>query len=179
MTTPRPRPAEQPTAFATDVRQAPAYWRDAALWSVLVAADQTRGAFTLIEQLMPRKDGPPPHVHERASEIFYILDGQITFQVGLQVITAGAGTAVFIPAGTPHTFHIDSETARALNMYTPGGFDDTIRLLATPAGALTLPPEGAVHEPTPEQQRIYTARVCDLHTKTWADLPNLLKDPQS
>ena len=66
-----------------------------------------------------------------------------------------------------------SETARALNMYTPGGFDD-ISMLATPAAARTLPPEGAIKEASPEQEEAFVRRIRDLHTQTWTDVPNLL-----
>jgi uncharacterized cupin superfamily protein len=30
-----------------------------------------------MEQLMPAKAGPPPHVHDQGEEVFYILDGEM------------------------------------------------------------------------------------------------------
>ena len=133
------------------------------------------GVFTMLEQLMPAGGGPPPHVHERVHEVFYILEGEIEFQVGTEVVTAGAGAAVWIPPGTTHGFRVKSEpSARALNMYTPGGFDDNISMLATPATERTLPPEGAIQEASTEQEEAFLQRIRDLHTETWTDVPNLL-----
>ena len=42
------------------------------------------GVFTMMEQLMPIGNGPPPHVHERYHEVFYIIEGEIEFQVGTE-----------------------------------------------------------------------------------------------
>ena len=167
--------ATQPAPFINTSDKAPAFWQNDALWVVLAAAEQTAGMFTMLEQLMPEKNGPPPHVHERLYEIFYILEGEITFQIGSELVTAGAGTAVWLPPGTPHGFRVETETARALNMYLPGGFDDDISLLATPATARTLPPAGAIKEASIEQNEAFTQRIRDLHTQSWADVPNLLE----
>ena len=124
---------------------------------------------------MPEKNGLPPHVHERLYEIFYVLEGEITFQIGTELFTAGAGTVVWIPPGTPHGFRVKTETARALNMYLPGGFDDVVRLLGTPATARTLPPAGAIKEASLKQNEAFMQRIRDLHTQSWADVPNLLE----
>lgn len=55
-----------------------------------------------------------------------MLDGEITYTVGFEEreVVAGPGAAVWIPPGTPHAFKVTSAPARALNFYTPGGFDD-------------------------------------------------------
>ena len=167
--------ATPPTPFINTSDKAPAFWQNDALWVVLAAAEQTRGMFTMLEQLMPEKNGPPPHVHERLYEIFYILEGEITFQLGTELVTAGTGAAVWIPPGTPHGFRVKTETARALNMYLPGGFDD-VSLLGTPATARTLPPAGAIKEASTEQNEAFIRRIREMHTQSWADVPNLLKE---
>lgn len=165
---------KQPAPFVTAPGDAPAFWQNDALWTVLASGEKTLGVFTMLEQLMPIGNGPPPHIHERSHEAFYIIEGEIEFQVGTELITAGAGAAIWIPPGTPHGFRVKSETARALNMYTPGGFDDNTSMLATPAAARTLPPEGAVREANPEQEEAFVQRIRELHTQTWTDVPDLL-----
>lgn len=164
----------QALPFINRLETAPAFWQNDALWTVMVSADETLGMFTLLEQLMPEKNGPPPHIHKRLYEIFYILEGEITFQFGTELMIAGKGAMVWIPPETPHGFRVKTETARALNMYLPGGFDDTIRLLGTPAMARTLPPIGAIKEATAEQNEAFMQRIRDLHTQAWADATNLL-----
>ncbi len=166
----------RPAPFVLANDDAPAYWKDGALWLILAAADRTQGVFTMLEQLMPGGGGPPSHVHERVYEVFYLLGGEITFQVGNETIRAGAGATVWIPPGTPHSFRITSETARALNIYVPGGFDDNISSLETPATARTLPPPEAMKPPTPEQEQTFDARLRDLHMQTWLPQPRLPSD---
>ncbi|MFN8513000.1 MAG: cupin domain-containing protein [Thermomicrobiales bacterium] len=67
--------------------------------------------------------GPAPHIHERTDELFYVLEGEVTFWVGGETSVAGAGTSVFIPRGVPHTFSTPTGPARFLNLLTPAGFE--------------------------------------------------------
>lgn len=145
---------------------APAYWNRGALWTVLLAADQTQGALTLLEQLMPGGDGPPTHVHERAAEGFYVLEGELQLTIDGRTLTAGAGAAVWIPPNTPHSFNIVSQQARVLNLYSPGGFDDRLGFLATPAETRTLPPPGFQDSPDHTRPEAYQNRIRDLHEET-------------
>lgn len=162
--------ASAPEPFLVHASDTTDYWSRDALWSVLVSGERTRGDFTMIEQLMPRRNGAPLHVHERLHEYFYLLVGEIRFQTGDDVATAVAGSAVSIPPGTPHGFVVVSDTARVLNMYTPGGFDDRLAHLATPATAKTLPPDGTVlDEITAEQSAAFDRRLRELHNERWAD----------
>ncbi len=46
----------------------------------------------------------PPHVHFRDDEAWYVLEGSLRVQVGKDEVEAGAGSAVFIPRGTRHTY---------------------------------------------------------------------------
>jgi hypothetical protein len=43
------------------------------------------------------------------------------------------GTATFAPAGLPHTFRVESDTARVVFMSTPAGIEEYVRALAEPA----------------------------------------------
>lgn len=168
--------AQEP--FIVAAEDAADYWSRDALWSVLVPGARTDGDFTMIEQLMPRRNGAPLHVHDRLHEYFYLIDGEIRFQTGETVTTATGGSAVSIPPRTPHGFVVVSETARVLNMYTPGGFDDRLASLASPAAAKTLPPSGAdLDRPTGQQQADFGELLRQLHNERWTDeVPDLLAD---
>jgi hypothetical protein len=65
---------------------------------------------------------------------------------------------VWIPPGTPHAFTVTSGPARALNFYTPGGFDDQFSYLATPATQKTLPPDD-LPSVDPGQKETYLNRL--------------------
>ncbi|WP_353069055.1 cupin domain-containing protein [Tunturibacter empetritectus] len=120
---------------------APAYWQVDILWLVLADGNQTGNSFSLLEELCPKDSGPPPHTHTQ-TEIFYLLDGEITFLVDGKEIKGKGGSAVTVPPGVAHSFRVDSETCRLLNLYVPAGFERSIVELAEPAKQRTLPPKG-------------------------------------
>src|SRR5581483_1282291 len=84
--------------LVTSVATVPGYWQLGILWSPLVSTEQARGAYSLMEQLMPAQAGPPPHVHDPGEELFYILAGELPLQLGDQVVAGRAGQLVRIPA---------------------------------------------------------------------------------
>jgi quercetin dioxygenase-like cupin family protein len=45
-------------------------------YTVKCSGEDTGGAFTLIEVLVPPGSGPPPHIHRREDEMFYVLAGE-------------------------------------------------------------------------------------------------------
>jgi hypothetical protein len=47
---------------------------------------------------------------------------------------------VLAPAGVPHTFRVESDTARMLFLSTPAGIEDYVLALAEPARWPWLPP---------------------------------------
>lgn len=57
-------------------------------------------------------------------EAFYILEGAFLFKVGDALITAEAGSFLFAPRGTAHTWRNALEvTSRMLLTYIPGGME--------------------------------------------------------
>ena len=46
----------------------------------------------------------PLHVHHRDDEAWYVLEGVLGVQAGDRKVTAQAGSAVFVPRATPHTY---------------------------------------------------------------------------
>lgn len=69
-------------------------------------------------------DGPGPHAHEENEELFYVLEGVMTFVVGEDRIEAPKGSFIRIPAGTIHDFMNKGEVrSGVLNIYIPGGFE--------------------------------------------------------
>ena len=79
--------------------------------------------------MAPNAHGPESHVHADEDDAFYILDGELTFELDEGDVRAPAGTFVLVPPGVPHTFRnaLDRPT-RVLNIHAPAGFDR--RLLA-------------------------------------------------
>lgn len=77
--------------------------------------------------------GPEPHIHVRHTDAFYVLEGEVTFELGLaaEVVRASAGSFVAAPPGVVHTFRNDGPArARYLNFHAPSErFDDHLREL--------------------------------------------------
>jgi mannose-6-phosphate isomerase-like protein (cupin superfamily) len=68
----------------------------------------------------PGGPSPPPHLHRRHVESFYVLAGEVTFTVGGRELRAAAGTWVQVPPGVPHTFAFTGpDEVRFLNLHTP------------------------------------------------------------
>jgi len=144
--------------FIQNDENSAAYWMFDILWVIKAHAAQTNGAFSLIEQEMPFNSGPPPHCHKEMDEIFYILEGEMILWAGGEIHKLTAGTLAMIPRETPHYFKISStKPCRALNMYTPGGFETGIVRNAQKAGGLYLPPDGLPYLGSTDKNDMHTA----------------------
>ena len=68
--------------------------------------------------------GPGPHSHEENVELFYVIEGTMSFLAGERWLDAPAGSFLRIPAGVTHDFENRSaERAGVLNVFIPGGFE--------------------------------------------------------
>lgn len=100
-----------------------ARWVLGELDTIKATAAKTGGLFGLKESRSIRGSGPPLHVHEREDEACYIIEGDVTLFVGDEVISAAAGSWIYLPRRVPHTLRIDSDEAKMLWLIVPGGFE--------------------------------------------------------
>jgi quercetin dioxygenase-like cupin family protein len=90
-------------------------------------ADTPRFTFGIIDFAAGRE--LEAHVHDDEDDAFYILDGELTFLLGEQVVAAPPGTFVLVPPGVEHGFRNDGvDPVRMLNIHAPAGFDRRIGL---------------------------------------------------
>ena len=109
----------------------------------------TNGKYAVWEAIVPPGGGPPPHVHSREEEGFYILEGEITLQIGDQRIVAMAGTFANMPVGTPHSFKNESgQPARMLISVAPAGLEQMFFEFGVPL------PEGSTTALPPTKEEI-------------------------
>jgi len=113
-------------------------WSPGYLFSFLLTADETGGAFTLLE-VTGKGAVPPRHIHHREDEIYYVLEGELTFEVGGRPFAAPAGSAVWLPRGIEHGFAIESDQAKVLLMLLPSGGEGYFAGAGRPAEALAIP----------------------------------------
>jgi quercetin dioxygenase-like cupin family protein len=116
---------------------------------VLLRSEESNGYMSVTEIVVPpRSAGPPLHTHD-FDEAFYMLDGELIFQVGEVLVTKGAGEVSFAPRNVAHTLanHSDAPARYAL-VCTPAGFErHWARMSAEAAGV--EPPQWAL-QPIPE-----------------------------
>ena len=101
----------------------------------------TTGAYALTASVVPPQGGPPPHVHHREDEAFWVLAGSATFEVGGETVEATAGDFLFGPRDIPHRYETGPDGCRLLFILTPGGFEGLVREMGVPAERRTLPPD--------------------------------------
>jgi mannose-6-phosphate isomerase-like protein (cupin superfamily) len=68
--------------------------------------------------------GPGPHHHDENVEMFYVIEGTMSFLTGEEWLDAPRGSFLRIPEGVTHDFENRSDArAGALNLFIPGGFE--------------------------------------------------------
>ena len=131
---------EHNAPFAVAPGEGRAIWHIDTLMTFKALAEDTGGRLAVWEQLLPHRSSPPLHVHHGDDEAWFVLDGVLTFQVQDTTFAAEAGSFVWAPRGLPHTFRVDSPTARVLGLALPAGFDRFVLATGRPAEWATLPP---------------------------------------
>ena len=111
---------------------------------IIADHSDTDGRYDLIEARPPAGNQTPPHRHNRYSEQFYLLDGEVTIWLGKRKHVLHAGDTLMIPAGVAHVVAVTGDRpAHSLVIASPSGFARLIQQVGEPdTGA---PPS----EPTP------------------------------
>ncbi|MGL4551693.1 MAG: cupin domain-containing protein, partial [Gemmataceae bacterium] len=119
------------------------------VYRFLATGGDTGGRYALWEALVPPGGGPPPHVHSREDEGFYVLEGEVTFTVNGDRLVAPAGTFANMPAGTPHAFRNEGDRpARMLITVAPAGLEEMFFEVGVPL------PEGSTAASPPDEAEI-------------------------
>jgi quercetin dioxygenase-like cupin family protein len=94
------------------------------VYRFLATGDETDGRYAMFEACVPPGGGPPPHIHSREEESFYVLEGEVTFQIGDDRLVAKAGTFANMPIGSLHSFRNNTdEVARMIISVAPAGLE--------------------------------------------------------
>ncbi len=117
--------------------------------NVLLRNEETEGHLSVTEiAVPPHSPGPPLHTHD-FDEAFYMLEGELIFQLEDALVTTGPGEASFAARNLPHALANHSDApARYVLVCTPAGFErHWARHAAAAAGV--EPPQWAL-QPIPE-----------------------------
>jgi uncharacterized cupin superfamily protein len=77
---------------------------------IKATASTTNGQIGLVEAVVPPGHSPPLHIHHADDEIFWIIEGNLTYRCGDETFPAAPGSYVRIPRGVPHTFVIEGDS---------------------------------------------------------------------
>jgi quercetin dioxygenase-like cupin family protein len=109
-------------------------------YTILVAGQDTRGKYTLIDMHVPPGGGPPPHRHD-FEEMFTVLDGEVQVTFRGRTLTARAGETINVPANAPHAFtNATGGPSRLLCLCAPAGQDEFFTLVGQPVATRTQAP---------------------------------------
>ena len=99
--------------------------------------------------------GPPLHLHLRQDEWFYVLEGQVHFQIGDTRVVAGPGDSIFGPRNVPHTWSRQRQ-GRLLEVFQPAGsMEEYFRTLASLPTLSTAPTPAERERLSAEQERLF------------------------
>jgi quercetin dioxygenase-like cupin family protein len=114
------------------------------VYRFLATGEDTDGKYAMWEAIVPPGGGPPPHVHSREEESFYVLEGEITITVDGERIVATAGMFANMPVGIQHSFRNESDrTAKMLISVAPAGLEQMFFDIGVPlseGATAALPP---------------------------------------
>jgi quercetin dioxygenase-like cupin family protein len=127
-------------------RSAPLWFIDGLAY-IRVSGEETDGRYSVLEILGPEGDMPPLHVHHEEDEVFHVLDGEVTFFLPGAEVSLATGDTFRAPRGVPHTYRVESGSARWLVFCAPARFDDFVQAVSEPAPAEELPPRGRPFDP--------------------------------
>jgi quercetin dioxygenase-like cupin family protein len=97
---------------------------------------ETGGELFVIEHKGLGHGGPPVHLHLQQEEWFYVMEGEVLFQLGDQRKILRAGESVLGPRGVPHSFvGVGEKPAHMMIAFSPAGMMEAFfRKTAVPNG---------------------------------------------
>ena len=133
-----------------------ATWFFNALMTTKAGMAETAGAYSLTEHVVTAASNPPMHVQVDEDEAFYVLEGDVEFEVDGEIFVATPGTFAFVARGAAHRFSVLSQTARMLVICSgkpADNLEDFFYEMGEPATERALP------QPTaPDEARL--AKLC-------------------
>jgi mannose-6-phosphate isomerase-like protein (cupin superfamily) len=141
-----------------------AFWLATDLHIFKAVGEDTDEAFALAELVAQPQFGPPPHIHHREDESYYILEGEFEFLDNNRTFVAGPGSFVYLPKGQLHMHrNAGNAPARALVLVTPAGVEKFIEEAGKPARDESSPP------PPPEISEL--ERIVSIAQKYGIEVP--------
>jgi quercetin dioxygenase-like cupin family protein len=106
----------------------------------LAEVEHTGGTYAIWHATIAPGGGPPPHIHRREEEGFFVLSGEVTFEVDGRELIGTNGAFAQLPSGSRHRFFNPSELpAEMIIMIAPGGLEKLFQQVGVEIHNLDLP----------------------------------------
>lgn len=119
-------------------------------FTVKASEVQKGSGAAVLEYITSKGEEPPSHTHDSEDEMFYVLDGSLTFQCGPEAFDLEKGGFIFLPHGMEHSYTIRSaEPVRLLAITSPvregtgGGWRGFVADMELGQGELIAKPQQA------------------------------------
>lgn len=144
-------------ASAQQIRTVPAGQRQR-LWvmgsplEIVVTGEETAGAYAVVEDRSMPGFGPPPHIHHREDEAFYVIEGEYLFGSDQGEVRIGPGGFVHAPKGRLHWWrNVGQGRGRHVEVFVPGGLEKMFTEIGEPMRDMNDEP------PAPDPARLFAA----------------------
>jgi quercetin dioxygenase-like cupin family protein len=133
--------ANQPSALHLTEDEGEMLWVADELMTLKATGEDSGGAYSLTDSVVPPGGGPPPHVHHWEDEAFWVLKGELEVLVGEDSFMAAAGSFVHLPKGIRHSYeNVGSGPARFLTLIVPAGLEKFFKEVGKPGSDVSSPP---------------------------------------
>lgn len=103
------------------------WWMLGTLMTTKAGPDVTAGRLTVVEMELPPGYAVPPHQHRDEEELFYVLDGEVTFWCDGEERTFTRGGLAWLPRRQTHTLRVAEDgPARLFNIHTGPAFAELL-----------------------------------------------------
>lgn len=89
---------------------------------VKISTEDSGGNYSLIEDNLTTEFHLPRHLHREHTETFYVVSGEVQFEVGGEKLVLSAGDTLLIPPSEPHEVWC-LKPAKMLTLYQPAGLE--------------------------------------------------------
>ncbi len=133
--------ANQPSALHVTEGEGKMLWVADELITFKASGEDTGGAYSFTDSVVPSGGGAPPHVHHREDEAFWVLEGELEVQVGENTFRSRAGSFVHLPRDIQHAYqNVGTGPARFLTLMVPAGLEKFFEEVGKPATDQSSPP---------------------------------------
>jgi len=113
------------------------------LHTLMTTQANSNGEFIFVVSEGPKGEAIPEHYHEKHTEIFFCIEGQVTLWANGEEITLHPGDILHVPANTVHSYRMDSHYTKMIGILATGLFEAFFRTLGDVYDDYIFPSEPA------------------------------------